>query len=493
MGEAHKSSSGNVGQGMGHDPVSDMTFPQLARLELDELLDQLVLRAREVQNVHSRLRALLSAQLLIAQGVDLDDVLAHIVQAAKELVDARYAALGVVENGHLVRFVHSGIGETTVAAIGHLPQGKGVLGLLVEDPRPVRLRDIAEHPAAVGFPARHPQMRSFLGVPLRVRDKIYGNLYLTDKQGGGDSVAEFTAEDEQLVLALGAAAGIAIDNAGRFAEATRRHAWQAATIEASRLILAAADPHEPLPQVARIAADTAAADAGCLCTLAEETSPMAAVGTLADLSGEQTLGLRTLAADCITTRHVIVVSDPAADPRTRLVADALPDLAAIAAIPMATQVGPVGALLLGRTGEPAGQRGTFSGTDLDLMNTFAGRAALSFQLAMARRDSEHVRLLDDRLRIATDLQDRVISRLFGLGLALHGTAGHAREQVIAEAITAHVGEIDAVIGDIRAAVFSLTDHLPVAQTLVGQSPQDSPEDWAEHDSPKANRPTTRPL
>lgn len=158
-----------------------------------------------------KLQALLDAVLVIESDLDLVSLLHRIVEATVELVDARYGALGVLDSSGtgLAEFVHVGMEPGAVEAIGHLPEGLGILGLLVVDPRPIRLADLSEHPASVGFPAGHPPMRSFLGVPVRVRGQVYGNLYLTDKAGG----EEFDDEDEALVLALASAAGIAIDNA----------------------------------------------------------------------------------------------------------------------------------------------------------------------------------------------------------------------------------------------------------------------------------------
>ncbi len=153
-------------------------------------------------------RSLLDA--VIESDLDLVGVLRQIVGSATELVGARYGALGVLDlaGTGLSEFVHVGMDRATVEAIGPLPEGRGILGLLIAEPHPLRLRDLGEHPKSVGFPDDHPPMRSFLGVPIRVRGQVYGNLYLTEKVGG----AEFSEEDEQLVLGLASAAGIAIDN-----------------------------------------------------------------------------------------------------------------------------------------------------------------------------------------------------------------------------------------------------------------------------------------
>lgn len=157
------------------------------------------------------LRQLLDAVLTIGSDLDLPAMLRRIVGSAVELVDATYGALGVLdETGtRLSQFITVGIDEEGHKAIGHLPEGHGILGLLIIDAKPLRLPDLSEHPDSYGFPPNHPPMRSFLGVPIRVRDEVFGNLYLTDK-----STAEvFTDVDEELVVGLAAAAGVAIENA----------------------------------------------------------------------------------------------------------------------------------------------------------------------------------------------------------------------------------------------------------------------------------------
>ena len=234
------------------DPVAGTVFSQVARLELDELLEQLVGRAHDVQEAQGRLRGLLRAYLAVAHADDLDTVLRHVVEAAQELVNAGYAALGVVSHGRLVRFVHAGMDANVVSQVGQLPEGKGLLGLLVDYPQTLRLPDIADHVASVGFPENHPPMRSFLGVPIRVADRIFGNLYLTDKQDAN----EFSSDDEELVQALAAAAAAAIANATLLAESRRRHTWQTATVEVSTQLLAGADPDEVLRRLVHYARET---------------------------------------------------------------------------------------------------------------------------------------------------------------------------------------------------------------------------------------------
>jgi two-component system, NarL family, sensor histidine kinase DevS len=157
------------------------------------------------------LRQLLDAVLTVGSDLDLPAMLERIVQAAVDLVDARYGALGVLDESRsrLAQFITVGIDDETHRAIGHLPEGHGILGLLILDAQPLRLPDLREHPDSYGFPPNHPLMRSFLGVPIRVRDEVFGNLYLTDKT----SAEVFTDVDEELVIGLAAAAGVAIENA----------------------------------------------------------------------------------------------------------------------------------------------------------------------------------------------------------------------------------------------------------------------------------------
>jgi GAF domain-containing protein len=201
------------------EPLAD--YSAAPRLELDQLLTQLIDHAQDVVAARDRLRGLLRANRLIIGDLALPVVLRRIAEGARDLVQARYAALGVLgPDGGLEQFIHVGVDEETVARIGHLPEGKGLLGALIDEPHPIRLANLADDPRSVGFPEGHPPMNSFLGVPIRIRDEVYGNLYLTEREGG-----PFTAEDEELVAALAATAASAIDNARLYAEAGRRQRW----------------------------------------------------------------------------------------------------------------------------------------------------------------------------------------------------------------------------------------------------------------------------
>lgn len=221
--------------GPGARPLRDT----LSQLRLRELLGEVQDRIGQIVEGRDRLDGLVDAMLVITSGLDLDATLRTIVHTAIELVDAGYGALGVRGQGHdLVEFIYEGIDEQTRELIGHLPEGRGVLGVLIDEPKPIRLEDIRHHAASVGFPPNHPPMRTFLGVPVRIRDEVFGNLYLTDKADG----RPFGEDDEVLVEALAAAAGIAIDNARLYEQSQARQSWIEATRDIATEMLSGADP-----------------------------------------------------------------------------------------------------------------------------------------------------------------------------------------------------------------------------------------------------------
>ena len=201
----------------------------------------------ESLSAFARSRQLLDAVLAVGSELDLPVVLRRIVEAAVTLVDARYGALGVIgDDERLDAFITVGIDDVDAARIGDLPTGGGLLGQLIADPRPLRLDDLAEHPASVGVPPHHPPMRSFLGVPIRVRDVVFGNLYLTEKQGA----VSFDEADEAVVQALASAAGVAIEHARLFDQTRRREQWLSASDAVSRALLSGSEPEVVLALVA---------------------------------------------------------------------------------------------------------------------------------------------------------------------------------------------------------------------------------------------------
>ncbi|MGH3745122.1 MAG: GAF domain-containing protein, partial [Mycobacteriales bacterium] len=235
----------------------------VAGLDLRQLLQEVVERVEGIASLADRLQGLLQAVVAIGSRLDLGEVLHAIAETAADLVGAEYAALGVVDpdsDGGLSQFVTVGIDDATRARIGDMPHGKGVVGLLTNDPRPLRLADLTQHPDAYGFPPHHPPMHTFLGVPVTVRGEPFGNLYLTEKRGGD----EFTDTDEQIVLALASAAGLAVQNARLYEQARgRQQRLEAASTITTRL-LAGAALSEVLPEVVAQARVLAQADLALL-------------------------------------------------------------------------------------------------------------------------------------------------------------------------------------------------------------------------------------
>ena len=219
----------------------------LPQLRLDELLAELQGRLQTVLATRDQMRGLLDAVVAVSSGLDLESTLRRIVETAVELVDATYGALGVIgSGGRLAEFIPVGLTEEEIGRIDHWPLGLGLLGLLIKDPRPLRLADISEHAESSGFPTGHPAMRSFLGVPVRVRDEVYGNLYLTNKRDGG----EFTEDDEAVLRrARQAAAGVAVDNARLYQAARRSQRWMQASAEVTTALLSGAEPGEVLARI----------------------------------------------------------------------------------------------------------------------------------------------------------------------------------------------------------------------------------------------------
>ncbi len=418
--------------------------------ELDRALHELMDRAGEVMQAQNRLRALLRATQAVVQPLDLPMVLKGIVQAAVELVDARYGALGVVaEQGGLEAFIHVGMPPEQVSAIGHLPEGRGVLGALIDDPRPIRLRHIGDDPRSVGFPAGHPPMDGFLGVPVRVRDEVYGNLYLTEPRAG-----EFTPADEELVSALAATAGFAIANARLYDETLLRQQWTASSAQiASALLDSASSAAIPL-----LADELAARSTGDrICILVPGTEPLTlrvdqARGVAADqVSGTLVSAMDTAAALTLETgesRAVPGVRDSDS-------ADAL-------AIVIGRDAGPVmfvpvkhantvwAVIVVAR--EPG--RPPFGPAELDIADDLAGRVGLAIELTEAREQRQRAELSEDRARIARDLHDHVIQQLFGVGLQLQTLAGESPTDAAAR-LQGAISTIDDAIAQIRTIIFAM--------------------------------------
>ncbi len=345
-----------------------------------------------------RLAPLLDAVLAIAQDVDLDGVLDRVVRASRAMVGADYAALGVLdETGTAMdRFLYTGIDPETADLIGPLPTGRGVLGEVIRHPHPLVLDDLGEHPASVGFPDHHPPMATFLGVPVVVGDDVFGNLYLTEKEGG------FTDRDRELVVALAAIAGAAIRNARDVEALSSQARVDAAVADVATMVLGGATTEEGLDAARRTAASLVELPAAEVTLQDDEPGPAGQVVR----TGQ---GVRIRVA---TDGHTLLL--PAvAGPATRE------------------------------------------------LEAFGRRVAIALGYARARDQVEHLAVRLDRERIARDLHDTVIQRLFGAGLQLDGLGRLLHDDANTEIGESVIGELDAAIGDLRRTIAAMHDPGPL--------------------------------
>jgi signal transduction histidine kinase len=384
-------------------------------------------------------------------------VLGRIVQAACELSGAQYGALGVVGPNHaLADVIVEGLTDEEIARIGEFPHGHGLFGTLIDDPRPLRLRRISEHPAAHGFPPNHPKMTSFLGVPVYANSRLFGLLYLADKRAAD----EFTATDERAVVALAATAGEAIENAWLYVLSQRRGRWLEASADITRMLLERADRDMALRAVAKRARELSGSDASCILLDEEGTSDL--VVQEVDGDAAEDLRGRTVPSDHPALERVL----------TEGLATTVPDLHSIlgsAAEPSATAASPAllvpfrsssnaaGILLVVEPSPPPSREDEY------MLQSFADQAAIALDLAQARADSETVVVLEDRDRIARDLHDVVIQRMFATGLMLQGAQRAAVRKEVRDRIETAVNELDVSIRDLRTTIFEL--HHPTPASL----------------------------
>lgn len=407
-------------------------------------------RLRELLvGVHDRL---LEAMLVVTSGLELDVTLRSIVQTAISLVDARYGALEVHDpDGRILEFVYEGVDERTVHAIGQLPAGLGVVGVLMDDPRPLRLDDIASHPASVGFPVNHPPMRTFLGVPVGVQGDVFGNLYLTEKANG----QPFSEDDEVLLQALAAAAGIAIANARLYAQATARQSWIEATRDIATELLSGAEPTTVFRLIAEEVSKLTGAESALVAVPLDDTPGSAVrellvvetVGAAAAGAHGETIPMAGTAIGEVFTERVPRQVDRITLPGLDRGLAACPAL--VLPLRTADAVAGVVVVLRRRTSVP------FSTGDLDMMAAFADQAALAWQLATSQRRMHELDVMTDRDRIARDLHDHVIQRLFAVGLSLQSTIGRVQSPEVRQRLDTAVDDLQAIIGEIRTTIFDL--------------------------------------
>lgn len=448
--------------------------PPGASPRIAELLTDFVDSAGQPTNGHQRMQGLLNAVVALAEDLSLEAVLHRVVSSACQLVGAEYGALGVIgADQALSHFITVGIDDELARRIGPLPTGHGVLGLLIRDPKPLRLHDLSRHPDAYGFPANHPPMKTFLGVPVRVRDAVFGNLYLTQKTGGGD----FTDEDEHLAEALAAAAGVAIENARLFEDARRRAAWLQACMDVTGRMMGSEDT--PAGQDGGL--DMIAARA-----LRESDSSVALIlvqeNTARDMTAAENTSQNDVARDH-TPNYFRVAGAAGGSPSRwlgRLLSLESGEINSVIATGKATLV-PDAASVLGARDVPVPSRllaidlsahgthhgllvllrecpsGTFSTTDIEMAPVFGSHVALALELARAHRMREQIAVFSDRDRIARDLHDLVIQRLFAAGLSIQSLRRYMTDGAGASTIQTVTDELDETIRELRNTIYSLSD------------------------------------
>jgi signal transduction histidine kinase len=439
-------------------PGEPRMLPDLSGLQLDVLLRELIERAERLIKTRSRLRGLLDAVVSVAADLSLPDVLRRIVESACSLAGARYGALGVLDEAgrELTEFVTVGVDDELRQRIGNPPTGKGVLGLLIERPEPLRLEDIRAHPASYGFPPNHPPMSSFLGVPIRVRDEVFGILYLAEKIHGQG----FDEEDEDVVGALAAAAAVSIDNARLYARSIKRERWLNAMQDLTQPLLAGQSDESAFAAIARA---TRAASAGSMAAVAVPRPDGGLWVQAADGAGAADLIGRALRPDAAGLEQALTdrvaqalfeVTDPVGwwthgDVEPPTVAK---QQRALLLAPVAVEADLIAVLIAG-----AEQPGTFSRVDAEMAHMFALRAAFGLEFAHSQRDRQQLAIYQDRDRIARDLHDLVIQRLFAVGLGLQGISRLVQEPEASRRLAAAVDELDQTIRDIRRSIFSLQE------------------------------------
>lgn len=375
--------------------------------------------------------ALLDAVTAIASDLDLASILTRIVEAATSLTDAQYGALGVLSaDGGLAEFVTTGIDPHLIERIGNYPQGKGILGVIIDDPDGLRLTDLSAHPKSVGFPANHPPMTTFLGMPVRIRGTVFGNIYLTEKRNG----QPFTETDEQLVEALARTAGFVVGNARAYAQSERRRQWLEAAADLGEALQPPVDMDLALHRIVTIARSVSGARAVAVWS-SDGPEHDTVVG-----------GVDTDAMAAVRAR-----TQPAAG--GQVVTTPVGETTAVV-VPLRSHLSPAHALVAFAEHDAT----LLDVEERELFAAFADQAALSLDRAQALADRAELAVISDRERIARDLHDIVIQRLFATGLQLQGVAALAGSPAVSERIDAAVTDLDATIKAIRGTIFELQDR-----------------------------------
>ncbi|MDQ2674943.1 MAG: GAF domain-containing protein, partial [Chloroflexota bacterium] len=401
-------------------------------------------------SIHDRYERLLEAGLVLAADLSLPATLQRIVELAAGLTGARYGALGVLgRDGTISEFITTGVTEEERSAIGHIPVGRGILGVLIDDARPLRLHDIATDPRSVGVPPNHPPMRTFLGVPVKAGGRVYGNLYMTEREGEED----FDADDERALTLLAAQAGAAIEAANLFEQANDRAQRLEAIRAITTAILAGTDTGELLQLIVGHARALVGTDLATLALPAgdDRLAVEAADGLLADqLRGTVFPAKGSVTGEVIRTGKAVVLADAGTDPRTAQPVVAA-DTGPAVFVPLAVRGRTLGTLTVAnRRGGPLLRE-----TEVQLVETFAEQAAVALEYARLQGELQRLAVLEDRERIAKELHDGAIQALFAVGMGLQGSALLARDEDLRGRLQNAVEELDRVIRDLRNYIFGL--------------------------------------
>jgi signal transduction histidine kinase len=434
-----------------HPGTSGREESPLSGMRLTELVDEVQQRLTSMARAQARIQHLLDAFLSVSTGLDLPSTLRRIVESACDLVDARYGALGVLRQGGggLAAFIHVGISDELAARMGSLPEGKGVLGQLITEPYPLRIPDLSKHPSSVGFPPHHPPMKTFLGVPVLVRGDVFGNLYMTEKRHG-----QFTAEDEAVLTALAGAAGIAIDNAHLYEESEIRRRWLAAVADVRALLLEAPSAADALALIAERIADLTQADATWLLMGPAPDSGAYTISAqsgegLHDLIGEEFAPGDSPVLDAVDQAGGVVTLDlsvMAYETRNPHI-----DWGPCIAIPLRGAHTDSAVIIAARKAGAA----PFDESVTPLVTAFADQASAALDVAARQRLARQLGVYEDRDRIARDLHDHVIQRVFAAGLALQAVLPRVSDPQVHGRIQSVVRQLDDTVRDIRTTIFDL--------------------------------------
>ena len=439
--------------------TTDESGSAFAGLGQPRLLSRMHAQLDELLAARDQMEQLLRVIVEIGSNLDLDATLRRIILAARELTSAPYGAVAVRDpEGTLVSFVHGGMDADTVSRIGHLPVGKGVLGVsLVETPA-LRLDDLTTHPAACGFPEHHPPMRAFLGVPITIRGRVFGNLYLTHVDPG----RVFSESDEFAARALAFAAAVAIDNAQLFERERTSVKWMEASREITTALLSSTEPHRrPLQLIAERACALTDSEQAIVLVPIDSDLPVDEIDTLVvsaavGLHASEVIGQR-VPVDGSTSGAVFRSGEPLLAEALNYPIHAFTDVAQRSAIvmPLRARDEVAGVIAVARgTDQPP-----FDSSYLDLVGQFATHAAIALMLASGREHARQLTILAERERIAHDLHDHVIQRLFATGMDVQGTLARARSPEVADRLNRTLDDLQTIIEEIRTTIFQLKSPL----------------------------------